>query len=136
MLKENNWYLRAFCLKRNAFRIFKLRRIQKMNLLPETFTPREFDMDMNDFKSWQSDKMIVVSLLLDASLKERALDYCREEYMKDLGNGKIHVDLPFVESEMGYGMLMSFGHHCEVLYPPHIRAEFINRIQQLHKVYV
>ena len=56
-------------------------------------------------------------------------------YVNALGNGRMHVRLPFVESEMGYGMLLSMGHHCEVLAPAHIREELIRRIDAMTQRY-
>lgn len=135
VLKENNWYLRGFCLKRQDFRIFKLRRMENIDVLSDRFEPREFENGMTDFKDWKSDKLQVVELIVDASLRERALDYCREDYMKDLDDGRIHIEMPFVESEMGYSVLLGMGYECEVIAPAHIRAEVIRRIALMKNIY-
>jgi len=135
VLKENNWYLRAFCLERQDFRIFKLRRMENITVLPQRFEQRDFETGMTDFKDWKSDKLTVVELVADSSLRERALDYCRDEYMEDLEDGRIHIKMPFVESEMGYSVLLGMGYNCEVIAPAHIRAEVIRRIALMQAVY-
>jgi len=135
VLKENNWYLRAFCLGRQDFRIFKLRRMENILLLPQKFEPREFEDGMTDFKDWKSDKLTVVELVVDGSLRERALDYCRDEYMEDLDDGRIYIKMPFVESEMGYSVLLGMGYKCEVIAPAHIRTEVARRIALMAAVY-
>lgn len=135
VLKENNWYLRAFCLDRQDFRTFKLRRMERVTLLPGKFHPRAFETGMTDFKDWESDRLTVVELIVDGSLRERALDYCRDEYMEDLDDGRIRIKMPFVESEMGYSVLLGMGHKCEVINPPHIRDEVIRRIAIMKSVY-
>jgi len=135
VLKENNWYLRAFCLERQDFRIFKLRRMENLTVLPQRFEQRDFETGMTDFKDWKSDKLTVVELVADSSLRERALDYCRDEYMEDLEDGRIHIKMPFVESEMGYSVLLGMGYNCEVIAPTHIRAEVIRRIALMQAVY-
>lgn len=135
VLKENNWYLRAFCLDRQDFRTFKLRRMDNIVVLPQKFEPREFEDGMTDFKDWQSDKLTVVELVVDGSLRERALDYCRDEYMEDLDDGRIHIKMPFVESEMGYSVLLGMGYKCEVIAPAHIREEVAHRIDLMKSVY-
>lgn len=135
VLKENNWYLRAFCLERQDFRTFKLRRMDNIIILPRQFEPREFEFSMTDFKDWKSDKVIVVELIVDSSLRERALDYCRDEFMEDLPDGRIYIKMPFVESEMGYGVLLGMGHQCEVIAPPHIKTEVIRRIDLMKAKY-
>ncbi len=135
VLKENNWYLRAWCKTREDFRTFKISRIRNFELLEETFAPREFDNALDDFKDWQHDRMIFVDIVIEETLRERAMDFCREEYIKDLPDGRISLRMPFVESEMGYGVLLSLGAAGEVLGPPHIRKELIRRIERLKEKY-
>lgn len=135
VLKENNWYLRAFCHERQEFRTFKLRRMDDIILLTEIFEPREFETGMTDFKDWKSDKLITVEVIAEASLRERALDYCRDEYIEDMADGRIHISMPFVESEMGYSVLLGMGHNCEVIGPAHIRKEIIRRISLMNNIY-
>lgn len=135
ILKENNWYLRAYSLERQDFRVFKIERIKDITILPEHFVPREFESGVDDFKDWQNKKAIIVELIVDECLRDRALDYCREENMMDLEDGKIAISLPFVESDMGYGILLSMGHNCTVISPPHVRDELIRRIALMNKVY-
>jgi len=135
VLKENNWYLKAFCLERQEFRVFKLRRMKQILVLLQNFEPREFETGMADFKDWKNDKQIMVELLVDASLEERAYDYCKEEYIEKLSNGQLCIKMPFIESEMGYGTLLSMGNKCEVIAPTHVRKEVIKRISQMQSVY-
>lgn len=135
VLKENNWYLRAFCLERQDFRIFKLRRMDHITVLQQQFEPREFEDGMTDFKDWKNDNLITVELIVDKTLRERALDYCRDEYMQDLEDGRIYIKMPFVESEMGYSVLLGMGYNCEVIAPAHIRMEVARRINLMKTVY-
>ena len=135
VLKENKWYLRGWCKTREDFRTFKIARIRNFETLNEHFAPREFKNTLDDFKDWQHDRMIFVDIVIDESLRERAMDFCRAEYIQDLPDGRIAIHMPFVESEMGYGVLLSFGANGEVLGPPHIRKEMTRRIAELKAVY-
>jgi len=40
--KSKEWYLKAFCLEKRDFRIFKLNRILKLELLAQTFVPMAY----------------------------------------------------------------------------------------------
>ena len=40
--KSKEWYLKAFCMKKQGFRIFKLNRILELELLENTFVPRPY----------------------------------------------------------------------------------------------
>ncbi|MGS0764359.1 WYL domain-containing protein [Syntrophomonas curvata] len=42
MYKAKAWYLKAYCVKTSAFRIFKFNRIVKIELLDEKFPPMEY----------------------------------------------------------------------------------------------
>lgn len=135
VLKENQWYLRAYCLDRADFRVFKLRRIRDIRVLDETFTPRDFPRKMNDFKEWANERVIEVELLVDESLREYLLDRCREEDITKQPDGRLHVRMNFVESDLGYGYLMQQGDKCECIAPAHVRQELIRRIEALRRVY-
>lgn len=135
VLKENSWYLKGWCTQRQDFRTFKLSRMRDVQLLPECFTPRDFTSGMDDFKDWKHEKMITVELLADSTLHERAMDFCRDENIRQLEDGNLHISMPFVESDMGYGVLLSMGHHCRVLGPPHVREEFLRRLELTRSQY-
>ena len=40
--KSKEWYLKAFCMEKQDFRIFKLNRILELELLEDTFVPRPY----------------------------------------------------------------------------------------------
>ena len=40
LYKSRAWYLKAYCLEKEAFRLFKLNRILKWEVLEENFTQR------------------------------------------------------------------------------------------------
>lgn len=135
VLKENQWYLKAWCTQRQGFRTFKLRRMEAIALCDETFTPRDFQSGMEDFKDWQNDRVIYVDMVIEQSLRELALDYCREEYMTDRPDGKIDIHMPFVESETGYGVLLSMGPRCIITGPEHIRLGLAQRLDEMCRLY-
>lgn len=135
VLKENNWYLKAFCEKKQDFRTFKLSRMHGVKTTNESFVPREFQSGMADLKDWQSESIIFIDIIINGTLRERALTYCREEHMKALNDGKIAIHFPFVESDMGYGVLLSWGTECEVLGPSHVREELVKRIEHIREIY-
>lgn len=135
VLKENQWYLRGFCRDRGDFRVFKLRRMANVRMLDEGFEPREFPARLNDFKDWFHERMIAIELLVDPALREAMLDRCREEDITPWPDGRLHIRLNFVESELGYGYLMQLGEKCECVAPAHVRAELVRRIDALRRVY-
>ncbi|MDL2318729.1 YafY family transcriptional regulator [Eubacteriales bacterium OttesenSCG-928-A19] len=136
VLKENQWYLRAWCREREDFRTFKLRRIRSLELLHETFVPRDFPLEVEGFKRWTHERMLEIELMIHPSLREQILDRCNEENMTLATDGRIHVRLNFVESDLGYCYLMQLGDRCECIAPAHVRQELIRRINKLREVYI
>lgn len=135
VLKESQWYLRGYCRDKGDFRVFKLRRMAAVQVLDETFAPREFPARLNDFKDWFHERMIEIELLMHPTLREAMLDRCREEDITPWPDGRLHIRLNFVESDLGYGYLMQHGDKCECIAPAHVRAELVRRIDALRRVY-
>jgi len=82
VLKKSNWYLQGYCTVRQEFRTFKLSRISSLEVLDETFIPREFDA--NRLGAWDNlgENIIVIKLLAHESLRNRIAEYCGEERTK------------------------------------------------------
>ena len=135
ILKEQNWYLRAFCRVRQDFRTFLIRRITDAEMPGDSFAPRPFSDELDDFKDWTHPKMIIVEITAPYSKYQAFLQYCRPEYITSLPSGNIHVSLPFVESDFGYSVLLQLGHECEVISPAHIREELKRQISLLAERY-
>lgn len=135
ILKEQTWYLRAYCRSREDFRTFRLQRIREAQILGESFIPRPFTQELNDFKTWTHPRLIHVEIIADPAIRFALLENCLPEYMTERPDGRIHINLPFVESEIGYGTLMQMGHLCEIVAPEHIRKEFIRRLERLRNIY-
>jgi len=121
VLKESNWYLQGYCTFRGGFRIFKLSRISLLEVLDETFIPREFDT--RPLGMWEDieKNIIVIKLLVHESLRDKMLEHCGEEGIQSYGENKLIVNFPFEESEFGYNLLLSFGDKCECVEPEHVR---------------
>lgn len=135
VLKEQSWYLRAYCRERQDFRTFRLQRIRDVQALGETFIPRPFSGGLEDFKDWDHPGQITVEIIAQPSKRQAILEHCRPEYLTSLPDGAIHVSLPFVESDIGYSVLLQMGHECKVLGPEFVVNELKRRIRLLAELY-
>lgn len=102
----------------------------------ENFSPRGFPLEVEGFKQWTHERMLEIELMIHPSLREQILDRCDAENMTEIADGRIHVWMNFVESELGYGYLMQLGDRCECIAPTHVRQELMHRIERLRAVYV
>ncbi|MCD9024683.1 helix-turn-helix transcriptional regulator [Cohnella silvisoli] len=132
VLKDTLWYLHAYCLKLQGFKMFKLSSMSSVKLHDEQFSPKNLKSEPLDPSE---NKQIYLKLLIDESLRHYMAGYCGEENVTFHKNNKWLVKFPFVESDYGYGHLLSFGEKCICLEPEHVRLEVMNRINQLMKKY-
>ncbi|MWN89530.1 WYL domain-containing protein [Gilliamella sp. Pra-s65] len=135
IFKEKQWYLQAFCLNRNDFRIFKLSKMSNIRETNTKFisqtTPEVFSLFEKDMKK----KIFKIKLLIDESVLTRILDFCDEKDIKKLNEQQYLVNFNFIDDDYSYGILLSLGHKCICLEPEHIRHEMVKRAEELVKSY-
>ncbi|SDN54294.1 helix-turn-helix transcriptional regulator [Acetanaerobacterium elongatum] len=135
VLKSSYWYLHGYCHKRNDFRLFRLSRISNLQMLEETFTPRDYEKPILDFADILETMQTKIKLRIHKSVMDRVLDYCTyEDFLPDDDEHYI-VRFPFIENEYYYNILFSFGDKCECLEPLHIRTEMKRRIHDIAAIY-
>lgn len=122
VFKQSNWYLYAFCLLRQDFRLFKLKRIYELSLSDQIFTPREFSLDKIN---WDDEPQYLqlepVVVVFDPVLKYAVRDIFGPDNYEILDDGRIKVSFPGQGNDWLYGFLLSFGDKAEVLSPVEVR---------------
>jgi len=135
VLKSNHWYLQGYCHERNDFRLFRVSRISKLQMLEELFTPREYQKPQLDFADMLATMQTKIKIRIHKSVMDRVLDYCTYEDFSPDGEEHYIVSFPFIENEYYYNILFSFGNKCECLEPLHIRTEMKCRIYDMTTLY-
>ena len=135
IFKESNWYLYAYCTLRQDFRLFKVSRISKLNIIEENFLIREFPDHPLDGSGWVDHRLIEIQLLIHSSLREYIADRCGEDNIKPYDATRLLVNCPFTEDDQGYNFLLSLSNKCECLGPNHVREELANRIEKMLHIY-
>lgn len=149
LFKEYTWYLRAFCRGRNDMRLFKLLRMKRMEILPETFTPKpDAYTEETEPYGGLSGNEAAVSSGKDAVLKEEAMEihiaqseayriYDRfdEEEITVLEDGSFRIKIDWIQNDWLWGLILSFGSAAEVIAPKEAREEMQKRIRKMAAVY-
>lgn len=135
VLKNSQWYWHGYCLARNDFRLFKLSRTSSLQLLDETFLPREHPAPQLDASDLLAKMQTPITLRIHKSVLERVLDYCNDEDISPDGEEHYIVRYPFLENDYYYGILLGLGDKCECLSPEHVRTEMKRRIADMARVY-
>ena len=150
--KEYTWYLSAYCLERQAMRLFKLLRMKRVAMEEDTFPPQkhkealhkeEFckEKDGEGCKetgqdSLQKDVSLTkCTFLIDQSEAYRIYDHFEEEEITVLEHGDFLVQACFLVDEWVYGLIFSFGISIKVLGPDDVKEEVIRRLNQMRLRY-
>ncbi|MDE5863679.1 MAG: YafY family transcriptional regulator [Lachnospiraceae bacterium] len=114
--KGQAWYLKAYCMEKQDYRIFKLTRILDLEILDETFLPRSFPE-----KEILPSQYNQITLQFSKEVAYRVYDEFNIEQIKQQENGDLLVSARLPEDNWFVGFLLSFGTRVEVIEPAYLR---------------
>lgn len=166
LFKDYTWYLRAYCRTRSAMRMFKVRRMKRVQVSEEIFTQRPAEPNPIVVSQAQEvEKLPVVEMLQESETKDdtaegvtaegsemedspeitiwidgkeayRIYDKFEEEEITKLPDGNFEVRVRYFLDDWVYGMILSFGPSARVLEPKKVREEMARRIAEMKKLYL
>jgi len=137
ILKGQNWYLYAWCLWRQDFRLFKLSRIKELFITDKSYQVREMPGEHFPWEGeWQNTaRMLELDLLFEQEMESVVEEYFDAEIIRQ-EDGKLMVKICLPENNWMYGWILSFGNTVEVINPPHIREILANIAQDIFSKYL
>lgn len=133
LFKNYNWYIYGFCLLRNDYRLFKLSRINNLEILDSTFERGDEISSIVD-NSFYNQNLVPVKLMFDKSVSYRVFDeFDKSEIEIDDECLIVNTNLP--SNDYLFSYLLSFGPNVELLEPFELREEFKNVIKEISKKY-
>ncbi|USB33085.1 YafY family protein [Paenibacillus sp. YPG26] len=137
ILKGHLWYLHAFCRLRNEFRMFRLTRIQGLEVLDQLFLPQEApSLDRYEWRQeWSGPDELEVVLIFNPEVRYRVQDIFAPELVTQLPDGTIRVKGPYPVDEWFYSMILSFGERVRIEQPPEAAQEIRSRVQRMLSLY-
>jgi predicted DNA-binding transcriptional regulator YafY len=134
IFKGYSWHLFAYCLLRNDYRVFRISRIQALEIESENFTSR--GLSYHDFESNSHHKeSISITLKFMPSVRSRVEDIFENHIIQFLKSGEIVVTAQFPDIEWCYSLILSFGEAVEVLGPNSVRNAIANRVKDMYEKY-
>lgn len=134
VLKGQHWYLYAWCLVRNDFRIFKLSRMRGLTMSDRCYEPKEIDSLNLDMEWKDVGEQISLYLLFDKEMENVALDLFGDSLERQ-ADGRLLLKIEMPEGYWLYGFILSFGAGVEVISPPHIRKILAETSLSIYKKY-
>ncbi|MEJ6950757.1 helix-turn-helix transcriptional regulator [Natronospora cellulosivora (SeqCode)] len=137
VLKSTSWYLFAYCQLKKDYRIFRLSRITKLEILNE-----EYDNTHPCFKEYKKDntwknpaKKVTMKLLFKKDALLHIQDFFSKEQIEKQEDGSFLVTVTFPEDNWVYGFVLSFGDMVKVLSPPHIKDIIKEKARNIYLQY-
>ncbi len=115
--KGTAWYLKAFCTKKQDWRIFKLNRILDLEILEESFPRRDFPKPMDHSEGNYNQ----ITLRFPKEMSYRVFDEFDGTQIQYQENGDLVVSAKMPEDAWLIGFLLSFGTQVEILSPAYLK---------------
>ncbi|MDP4182163.1 MAG: YafY family protein [Bacillota bacterium] len=136
LFKDTSWYLYGFCLLREDFRVFKLKRLNKLEVTDETFEMREFSVDSDDLNGkFACDKDSTIVVVFDKSVEYSVNDIFGIDNYDVLEDGKLKLSFNMGINDWLLGFLLGFGDRVEVLEPVELRDKIRTIAEGITKIY-
>lgn len=134
VFKSKDWYLYGFCRLREAYRYFKLTRIQSLRILAEHFDPCNLPPEPPRTSPLAQKQLITVTLKFDKMLAFRVYDEFSDPIHTD-ADGNLILTTMLPDSETLFSYLLSFSDGVEILAPADLRARFYEKLEKIRKKY-
>ena len=133
LFKSYNWYIYGFCLFRNDYRLFKLSRINHLEVLEDKFERCDETSSIVD-NAFYNQNLVPVKLMFDKSVSYRVFDeFDKSEIEIDDKFLIVNTNLP--SNDYLFSYLLSFGPNVELLEPYNLREEFKKVIKEISRKY-
>lgn len=134
VFKSKDWYLYGFCRLREAYRYFKLTRIQSLRILAEHFDPCNLPPEPPRTSPLAQKQLITVTLKFDKMLAFRVYDEFSDPIHTD-ADGNLILTTMLPDSETLFAYLLSFSDGVEILAPADLRTRFYEKLEKIRKKY-
>ncbi len=130
--KSMSWYLKAYCMQKQDYRIFKLTRMIDFQVLADGFSNYSFP----EAEEESEQNYHTVVLHFPRNMAYRVFDEFDITQVTRKENGDFIVSVKMPEDEWLIGYLLSFGTQVDIIEPAHLKeivARQAKKIYEKHK---
>lgn len=129
LYKSKDWYIKSYCRLKCDFRIFKLNRIIKWELLEESFEPIEFPEVNVEYDN----KFGSIVLKFSKEISYRVYDEFDINQISSEKNGDLVVTAKMPEDDWLIGYILSFGSQVEIIEPIHLKKIVSAKAKEIYE---
>lgn len=134
LFKWSSWYLFAYCLDREDFRLFKLNRLQALCAEERVYAPREVPRERFSFDDAFSPQT-PMAVAFDASVEYMLIDEFGPESYHPMPDGRLRLECGYENLKQTASWLLGFGDRAEVLAPPELREAVAEEARKALRLY-
>lgn len=134
IFRWSDWYVWGWCKKREDFRLFKLNRMEKIQVLSQIFEKRQAPMpDLRDEKIFPGG--IRVKILFEPECKWRLVEEFGIGSFQETEEGKLLFQADYTSKENLITWLLTFREQAELLEPKELREEIRKSAERISEKY-
>lgn len=135
LLKGMRWYVDAYCLERQDFRLFKLSRMTGLAMLDTHFAWRDYHPASTVQPAFRDENIIMATLRVRAGAIERLEAVFGFEVMPGADGEWMTAEIPISDNERGYQFLLGLGADCVCVAPDSLRYRMKIFLERIIKPY-
>jgi len=137
LLKDFLWYLHGYCHIKKDYRIFKVKRMHKLNITDDLYSRDVPPLEMLDYQEeWYKDKPVHNIILKFApNAKTRVVDSFSEEQIQFNDDGTTIVRFEFPEDDWLFELILGFESYVEVIEPAYLRNLIRKKANEIANIY-
>lgn len=134
IFRWSSWYLWGWCKTREAFRLFKLNRMDKLRLTGERFEKRAVSLpDLSNERIFPGG--IKVKALFEPECKWRLIEDFGPDCFEILPDGKLLFKADYTDEENLLSWIMTFQDKAVLLEPAELRDKISSILEKMWKKY-
>ena len=126
--KAKSWYIKAFCMNKSDFRIFKLTRIIQARNMEKNFSPMEFPQEEKKKMNANCENVI---LCFPQEMAYRIYDEFEVDEINQDDNGDFIISATMPIDEWLIGYLLSFGSKVCIIEPKYLKKIIYNEAKKI-----
>lgn len=135
IFRWSSWYVWGWCKAREDFRLFKLNRMDKVQISERTFGKRHVPMpDLSDEKIFPGG--IKVKALFESECKWRLIEEFGMGCFVEQKDGRLLFQADYTDMENLISWLLTFGDKVVLLEPLDVRERIVNIAKRIQNVYL
>ncbi len=129
--KSMAWYLKAYCMEKQDYRIFKLTRIIDLEVLTDAFHKSPFP----ESDEVPNETYNTVILDFPQNMSYRVYDEFDKSQVRKRENGDLIVPVEMPEDEWLIGYLLSFGTQVDIIEPAYLKEIVAEQAKKTYEKY-